>query len=274
MLHDWQGATARLRDCSLGRVIHAAPEMVSTQTPAKEAARAGVGHGTVFVAEHQTCGRGRRDRAWHSIPGRDLMFSVLLRPTAAMQYAPLLNLAAALAVARALGAFPEIADRAAIKWPNDVLIGDRKMCGIICETAGGVSGWQYAVLGIGINCNRVEAELPKLDSPDRPPSTSLRIETGRTVDLPRLLADVLTALDETSGMIACDSGRASLVAAYRARCCTLERQVRIVTDEGDFEGIGAEITPQGALVVQGASERRVFDVGDVVHARLRTREIS
>lgn len=269
LLHDWQRTKQYLGGVGLGGTILAAAETTSTQLSAKAAARADAAHGTVAVSEHQTLGRGRRDRGWHSIPGRDLMFSVVLRPPIETRFAVLLNLAAALAVSRMLSGYAQLGDRAAIKWPNDVLVDGKKICGIICEAAGDEKRLTYAVLGIGVNTNRSGAELPPLDSPDRPGATSLWVETGKTFDMPRLLAALLTELDGTCGMVVSEEGRMALLDAYRGHCCTLGREIRIVTDEGEYCGTGVDVSASGALIADIAGARMTFDVGDVVHARLK-----
>lgn len=233
----------------------------------------GAPHGAVYVTDFQSDGRGRRDRGWHSLPGRDLTFSIVVRPDVELEHASLLNFSAAVAVACMIEDLGEMfGERTGIKWPNDVLIGERKICGIICESAGRAENAQmlsYAVLGIGVNANRTEDELPDTDSPDRPGGTSLRVESGRTFDLPELLGRLLVHLDRTTGLVATLGGRSCLIDEYKARCFTMDRPVRIVTDEGDFHGIAVDISDDGALIVKNETERKVFHVADVVHARLK-----
>lgn len=265
---DW-GRTAVLlpHGIRLGGEIHAAPEMPSTQIAAKEAARRGAPHGTVFVADYQSAGRGRRDRAWHSLPGRDLMFSVVLRPAMPTAQAPSLCFAAACAVVRAVRALIEDERRAAVKWPNDVLLDGRKLCGIICESAADAATLAYAVLGIGINANRTEAELPPLDSPDRPAATSLLLARGRPVDRAALLAAVLSELDPLVDLLETADGPTRLMEIYKVYCDTLGRDIRILTDEGERVGRAVDIAPDGAIVLEQDGRRTAFLVGDVVHAR-------
>lgn len=265
---DWDRTKDHLATISLGRTIHAAPEMPSTQIPAKAAAREGAPHGTVYVTDHQSAGRGRRDRGWQSLPGRDLTFSVILRPPIRTADAHMLNLAAALAVSDTLRAVlrpnkPHIS----IKWPNDVLVEGKKICGILCEGAGDEQALAFAVLGIGLNVNRTISELPPLDSPDRPGATSLAVLLGRTIDRPRLFAALLAHLEHWTDKVASAEGRTQLIEAYKADSSTLGRSVKIITDEGDFTGTATDITQTGAIVVQGDFGTRTFDAGDVVHAR-------
>lgn len=270
---DWERSKECFPDVALGCEIHSFPRVASTQLPAKEAARQGAPHGAVYVTDFQSDGRGRRDRGWHSLPGRDLTFSIVVRPDVGLEHASLLNFSAAVAVACTVADLGEaFAARTGIKWPNDVLIGERKICGVICESVGRVGDpgrLSYAVLGIGVNANRTEDELPAADSPDRPGATSLRIESGRTFDLPELLGRLLVHLDRMTGLVATPDGRARLIGEYKARCFTMGRPVRIVTDEGDFHGTAVDISGDGALIVENETQRRSFHVGDVVHARLK-----
>ena len=250
----------------VGAKIFFCDEVASTQIPAKEAARNDGPHGAVFVTNHQTAGRGRRDRGWESPAGKDLTFSVILRPRVLMQYLPLLNFAIAIAVARALA--PVVGKgRAGLKWPNDVLIGDKKICGMICETAAKGSVLDFAVTGIGINVNRTADELPRFEE-KRSPATSLLLETGRAHDLPRLLGGVLSELNGCVPQVECESGRAALLEEYRVRCCTLGRDVAIVTEDGVFCGIASGIEDDGRIRITGEGESRMFDAGDVIHARI------
>jgi BirA family biotin operon repressor/biotin-[acetyl-CoA-carboxylase] ligase len=254
----------------LGAVIHAEPEMESTQTAAKSAARGGAPHGAVFVTDFQTAGKGRRDRTWNSNPGTDLTFSVILRPDIEMQHAPLLNLAASLSVCGLLKQFFRDRDGfLSIKWPNDVLAGGKKICGIICETSGSGEGLDYAVLGIGVNVNGTLPDMPKLDSPDRPEVTSIRIELGRELDLPRLLAGLLVELEKFSGMTTSEDGRSELIETYKKNCSTLGKKIKIFSDEGEFEGEAVGIESDGAITVTGTGGAVTFRAADVIHARTK-----
>jgi BirA family biotin operon repressor/biotin-[acetyl-CoA-carboxylase] ligase len=137
--------------------------------------------GATVVAGHQTAGRGRLGRVWEDVPGRSLLLSVLLRPSAPMPIWPELSLVAGEAVARAIGA------EAAVSHPNDVMIAGRKVAGVLPEATRG-----RVVLGIGVNVNHTEDELPR--DTVKPP-TSLRVALGREVDRAELLAAILLELE-------------------------------------------------------------------------------
>jgi BirA family biotin operon repressor/biotin-[acetyl-CoA-carboxylase] ligase len=244
--------------------------MPSTQSAAKEAARNGAEHGEVFVTDYQNAGRGRRDRGWSSSPGIDLTFSVVLRPSVEMRYAHMLNLAAALSVKEALGKiFPGAPGAIGIKWPNDVLADGKKICGIICESSGAGERVLYAVLGIGVNVNGGREQTPPTDSPDRPNATSVFMETGRHASLPMLLADVLSELEKFHVMVESEERRNALVEIYKRNCSTIGRTVRIISDEGEYTGVAADITSDGALTLQNENGAMTFRAADVVHARIQ-----
>lgn len=160
----------------------------STQRIARELARDGAPEGTVVVAETQTAGRGRLGRSWHSPPGLNLYLSIVLRPPLPPAEVPQLALVAGLAVADAVIATTALA--AQIKWPNDVVIGDRKVAGVLTEMEAEMDGVHYAIAGIGVNVNATASTFP----PElRDKATSLREALGRPVDragfTARLLAD-------------------------------------------------------------------------------------
>ncbi|MDR1579645.1 MAG: biotin--[acetyl-CoA-carboxylase] ligase [Synergistaceae bacterium] len=264
----WQSARDFLGEgILLDSVIKSTPETPSTQTDAKIAARAGAPHGTVFVTDFQSAGRGRRDRVWIARPGLDLTFSVILRPEIEPRLAPLLNLAAALSVCRAVGDFFTEPRAVSIKWPNDVLARGKKICGIICETAGGVEKPGWAVLGIGLNVNGTAADMPP-DAPDKPEAASMFMECGRLFHLPELLGRVLTCLDEYTRLIGSEGDRARLLSLYGENCSTLGSGVKVITDEGEFFGTASGIEDDGAITVTDSEgHAATFRAADVVHLR-------
>jgi BirA family biotin operon repressor/biotin-[acetyl-CoA-carboxylase] ligase len=149
------------------------------------------------------------------------------------------------------------------------MAGGKKICGIICEASGGGERADFAVLGVGVNANGAEGDMPAPDSPDRPGATSIFIETGRAADLPRLLGEILSRLDEFVCMVESEAGRAGLLELYREKSCTLGGRVRVITEEGEMEGIASGITGDGALeVTDDLGRASAFRAADVVHARL------
>jgi BirA family biotin operon repressor/biotin-[acetyl-CoA-carboxylase] ligase len=191
----------------------------------------GLAEGAVAVAEHQTGGRGRSGRSWEDTPAASILVSVLLRPPAG-RLAPELSLVCALAVAETLDAATSLT--AQVKWPNDVLVRDRKAAGILLEADG-----DAVVCGIGVNVHQTVAELP---SGTRVPPASLRTVTGRAHDRAPLLAALLDRLDERYGEWRA-TGLDRIAAELNARNWLRGRRV-----EADGKsGTASAITPDGRL---------------------------
>jgi BirA family biotin operon repressor/biotin-[acetyl-CoA-carboxylase] ligase len=237
------------------RVVESSP---STNAEVSAAAREGAPEGLVIVAEAQTAGRGRRDRSWTTPPRAGLTFSVLLRPTfppAGWGWLPLL---AGLAVATPLAALSEVDVR--LKWPNDVLVGERKLGGILTEVVG-----TGVVVGIGLNVSLRAGELPV------PTATSLAIEGSAVVDRDPVLRAVLREIERRYVDLSRAAGNADasgLAADYRAACATLGRGVRVeLPGPRVLGGTAVDIDADGRLVLDGDGGRQPVAAGDVVHLR-------
>jgi BirA family biotin operon repressor/biotin-[acetyl-CoA-carboxylase] ligase len=211
--------------------------------------------GTVLVAESQTAGRGRLDRRWISPPRAALMFSVLMRPAVPASDASWLPLLAGVAVAAATTDVTGL--NARLKWPNDVLIGDRKLAGILAEQAAcGV------IVGIGLNVSATATELPPPGAGSLRP-TSLLIEGAGTEREPLLIA-VLAELERRYREPASE-----LREEYLAKCATIGRDVRVELPNGrSLRGTAETVDPAGCLVVRAPGAEPVPVIaGDVVHVR-------
>lgn len=225
----------------------------STNALVADRARAGAPEGLVVVTEHQTAGRGRLDRTWETPERAALTFSLLLRPERPAEEWPWLPLLAGVALVEALRAHDV---PAGLKWPNDVLLGDAKVAGILAERIDTPAG-PAAVLGIGLNVTTTAEELPT------GAATSIRLATGdapdRTALLETILARLRGAYDAwTAG------GPGTLRAAYRDACSTIGREVRVALPHGgDLVGPATDVDPEGRLVVAGTP----VAAGDVVHVR-------
>ena len=180
-------------DRVVGRRIVYHESVGSTMDEARILAESGASEGTVVVAEGQTSGRGRLGRTWISPSGEDLYFSVLLNPT--ISQLPYVNMAAGLAVSRAVRRVTGL--RPAIKWPNDVRIGGRKLAGILVETEVEAAAVQYAVVGVGLNVNIDPARHPEIAAT----ATSMSKETGNKHDRSEVFIRVLSELDDLYGAI-------------------------------------------------------------------------
>lgn len=220
----------------LARVVEVHEELGSTQERARELARAGAVHGTLVLSSAQTGGRGRRGRWWGSPPGGLWMSLVLTGIEPA--HASRITQATAVGSAKALR---EYGARVRIKWPNDLLIGGRKVCGILAESSIGDFSAGHIVLGVGLNANLDPSEL------DAPEATTLRRELGRDVDLLELLAAVLSGLEDELDRLG-DFG--AILDDWRALDCTLGERVCVWRRGESLTGKAAGLSPEGALLLE------------------------
>ncbi len=228
----------------------------STNLAAMEAAAAGAPEGTVFLAEEQTAGRGRGGHAWHSARSTGIYCSAILRPKLAPADALMLSLAVGLAVRTAV---QEVTGRTAdLKWPNDLLIGDKKFCGILIEMNAEVTRVRHAVAGVGMNVNHEEF-------PDdlRAIATSLRVETGRSWSRVALASALLKSLDREYRGLADPEFRTQLRRRFEdASSYARGRRVRVEEDAG-YEGVTDGLDERGFLRVKTATGTRIVLSGGV-----------
>jgi BirA family transcriptional regulator, biotin operon repressor / biotin---[acetyl-CoA-carboxylase] ligase len=258
----------------VGQHLHIHQSLASTNSEAMTLALNGAEDGTVVAAESQSAGRGRLARMWFSPPGLNLHCSIIIRGLGrGLSLADWLSwvpLTTALAAAEAVQEVAAIS--LALKWPNDLLLGERKVGGILCESSLTLPADPVVVIGIGLNVN-VPGEL----FPDelRPIATSLFESSHRLIDRNRLLAQLLLELEQGLDELRAH-GPSRLLQAYMRRCTTLGRQVRVVlgTDE-ELLGTAVAITADGTLQVRpstgkaGTDKAPLVDVraGDVIHVR-------
>ena len=227
----------------------------STNALVADRARAGEDEGLVVITEHQTAGRGRLGRVWETPARSSLTFSVLLRPDAPAQDWPWLPLLTGYAVQAALAdRLPDIA----LKWPNDVLVEERKVAGILVERVDTPQG-PAAVVGIGINVSQTLEELPVALA------TSVELETGEPVDRTDLCGQVLGSLHGLQGLL---SDPKALRTAYADVCSTLGREVEVhLAGDEVRRGEALDVDAGGALVVSSADGTFTVGAGDVIHVR-------
>lgn len=230
------------------------PATGSTNADVAALARAGEAPGVVEVTPHQQAGRGRFDRVWITPPETCVAQSVLVQPRRPLAQWGWLSLLVGVAVSDGIRTATGL--DASVKWPNDVLIGGRKVCGILSEvvpTPGGLA----AVLGYGLNIALEPEQLPVSTA------TSLRIE-GSDARAHDVVAAVLAALG--SRFERWDAGE-DIAEDYRARCSTLGQRVRLLLPDGVVEGRAVDVDGAGSLVVETLQGLRTFPAGDVVHLR-------
>lgn len=252
-----------LAECPPFRRFIYADETDSTQKIIKKFAQAGEKEGLVAAAGLQTEGRGRRGRSWSAAKDRNLMFSMLLRPRLKPGEVQLLNLAAGMAVKAAVNDLTGL--KCELKWPNDILCGGKKLCGILSEAAGEPDRIYYAVTGVGLNVNMTADDIPE-ELADR--AASLRTETGRTWPRYKLLIGILARFSKLLAELDGKEGAARLVARYRDECDTIGRQIKVMQDDETIFGKATDITPEGALIAETEAGTKIFAAADVQHLRL------
>jgi BirA family transcriptional regulator, biotin operon repressor / biotin---[acetyl-CoA-carboxylase] ligase len=260
-LQDFDGlAEEVLRPGGLWRELEVVAATGSTNADLAERARRGAAPGAVRVAGHQSAGRGRQGRTWTAPAGTGIALSVLIRPEVAERRWTWLPLLAGLAVAEGLRSTS--AQPAELKWPNDVLVGDRKICGVLAERVQAPDG-PVAVVGMGINVDLPESDLPV------PTATSLAVlDPGRSHPRGPIVAAVLAAFELELRRWEAGPDDSGVAAAYRTLCRTLGRRVRVqLSGDEVVEGIATDLEDDGRLVVRSDAGPRSLGAGDVLHLR-------
>lgn len=276
--------TPLLTTRALGRAVsHYEHTLTSTNLVLKDMARQGAPHGSLCLCEKQTAGRGRMDRTWSSPEGQGVWLSVLLRPDMPAENAPVITFCCALAMAKAVRQATGL--DAQIKWPNDLVLGGKKLCGILLEMGfdaqevrhrltsdsdcaqspsealdgtcarGGPQGF-WVVAGTGLNV-RHAAYPPELARQ----ATSIE-EHGDVPDRGAIVAAYLAALEDALDAVERD-GFAGIAEEFRQSCITLGSQVNVIGTEEAFTGVAEDIDETGALLVRTEGELRRVLAGDV-----------
>ena len=235
--------------CCPREALHWFDTIDSTNTRAKQMAKEGAPHGTVLIADAQTAGRGRMGRQFDSQKGAGIYLSVILRPACPPDQLMHLTCAAGVAMCDAVEKVTGI--RPGIKWINDLVYQNRKLGGILTElsvdTATGLT--EYAVIGIGINCNRTDFP-PELESV----ATSLSAITGTDIDRAALSGAMITALYQMADRLA---EKEAVMARYRSDCVTLGKSVKVHKADGILTGTALDLDHDGGLVV-------ILDSGETI----------
>jgi len=222
--------------------------VASTNDEIRALAENGAAEGSIVLAEVQEQGRGRRGRSWFGRAGDSLQFSVLLRPPLRPQEATLIPLLAATSVYRALKGLG--IEGVGIKWPNDVLIDGRKLCGVLCEMSVDMEGIQFAMLGIGLNVNTPGEQFPK---EIRAIAASLASETGHPWPRGEVLQAVLFALEEQLEF-AWAGNSEKVLSGWREGAVTLGKKIEVQMPNATvLKGIAEDVNSQGALMLRDAT---------------------
>jgi BirA family transcriptional regulator, biotin operon repressor / biotin---[acetyl-CoA-carboxylase] ligase len=246
--------------CFVPRVLHY-ESLPSTNTEAARLAIEGASEGLSVVADEQTAGRGRLARSWSSPKGAGLYLSILLRPKISQDYWPLLTFVAALAVGDAVS--KEYLLETDIKWPNDLLAGERKFCGILAEVVETSAG-RAVVIGTGVNLTS-----PAVPEDLRDVATSISEASGQQPDRDSLLSALLVQIDYWYSVLQSDGGPARLLNAWMARSSyAFGKPVRVRDGERTLEGITQGLDGRGGLILQQQTGEIVtLMAGDVMSLR-------
>jgi len=237
-----------LKTTILAKKIYCYDSIDSTNQEAKRQALGGAPNGSLFIAEQQQGGKGRLGRIWNSPSGTGLWFSLLLRPGLIPTQVTSVTLLAGLAVCRAIRICTDCA--AMIKWPNDIVINNKKVCGILTEMAAEIDRVDYLVVGIGINVNN--ASFPE---ELQVKATSLLLETGTAVFRAGLLQEILREFELL--LKSSTNENPALLEEYKRLCISLSRRVGFTRNNKALEGTAVDISPEGELIVQCDDSTRI-----------------
>lgn len=249
---------SKLKTQRFGKQLRLVSKTESTQNEAYAWAAAGAPEGALIVAEEQVSGRGRRGHVWHSPAGKGIWMSMVLKPRISLQFTPHLTLLTAVAVCRAIKRIASI--QVGIKWPNDLLVNDRKVCGILLESVAEDERLIHVIAGIGISVNLDEQDYPSALGKI---ATSLKIECGQEIDRATLLAEVLLEWEQLYKLYE-EKGFGTIRTLWEANSVMIGRSVTIETPYGVAQGTAQGLDEMGALVLQlpNGAVQKVFS-GDV-----------
>ncbi|MGN0162960.1 MAG: biotin--[acetyl-CoA-carboxylase] ligase, partial [Candidatus Ornithomonoglobus sp.] len=207
--------------------------------------------GSLFIADVQSAGKGRLGRSWESPKGSGIWMSLLLKPDIPPQDISQITLIAGMAIRRTLG------NGSGIKWPNDIVIGSRKVCGILTEMSAEIDRVNYVICGIGINVNT--AGFPE-ELQDK--ATSLFIETGKTYNRSKLVSAIMNEFEPLYKVFQ-KEGFSPLIEEYRNSCITIGREIRVIYRKETLIGKAVDIAGDGGLIVETENGRVNVTSGDV-----------
>ena len=227
-----------------GKTVHFAKETDSTNEWCKRMSKEGAEHGTLAVAEFQSAGKGRLGRRWTAPEGSSVMMSILLRPEFEPQYASMLTLVMGLSVAQTV---KELDVEVSIKWPNDVVVSRKKICGILTEMGLENGKIREVIIGIGINVNLEEIQDDLKDK-----ATSLYLETGKKYDRNRVIGLIMEKFEKNYEKFVKTCDLSLMLDDYNAMLANRSQPVHILDKLNPYEGIAIGIDREGELLVKVA----------------------
>lgn len=239
----------------LGQKIYTFETIDSTNNCAKTVANVDAPEGVIVIAEEQTAGRGRLGRTWQANAGENLTFSVLLRPKAASEAMNLLPLFAAVATAEAIASVTNL--NVECKWPNDLLIGKKKVGGILIEGSVKSGTLEYVVLGFGINVNQVQFSADLKEK-----ATSLKLESNQEIDRAKLFKEIVRTLEEKYKTTV-KTGFQSVIPSWLEHSRIINQPIALSQQGNVIMGIVSGLSKDGGLVLQTNGSKQTFYAGDV-----------
>lgn len=228
----------------------------STNIRAKELAEEGHPSGTLVVADRQEAGRGRRGRSWDSPSGTGIFMTLLLKPEMNPNHASMLTLVAAMAVARAISKCANT--EALIKWPNDIVIGGKKICGILTEMSAQFDFINHIVIGIGINVHNEHFPEEIAET-----AGSIFLQTGKRIRRAELIEQILEQFEHYYAIFMETEDLSGLVREYNSILVNMNKSVRVLDPKEPFEGKAMGITKKGELIVDTWESRKMVSSGEV-----------
>ena len=239
-----------------GKTIFTFDSIDSTNTIAKTLEQSAAPHGTIVIAEEQSAGRGRLQRNWVSQKGKNLLFSVIVYPKFIMEKVSLLPFAGSLAVADAIEKVTDLSPTC--KWPNDVLINNKKVCGMLLESSSGQQGIEKLILGIGVNVNQ---EVFGDDL--RHKASSLKSECGKEIDRITLLQSILEELEHRYNQLSHFPPQ-QLLHDWKMKALLFGKKITVLENEFSFSAIAIDVDENGSLIIEtDDGQRRNIFAGDV-----------
>jgi BirA family transcriptional regulator, biotin operon repressor / biotin---[acetyl-CoA-carboxylase] ligase len=247
--------SSRIKSEIFGKRIRLYDVIDSTNLRALDLIREGEEEGTLVIAEEQTAGRGRRGNVWFSERGKNLLFSLIIKPRISRDSFGLISLTAALSVAKAVQTLYKFSPEC--KWPNDVMSDGRKFCGILPE--GVMRGREFLgiSLGIGINVNQINFPSEIAEK-----SMALSLLAGKELDRFELLAEILLHLEKNFRKLG-EGHEAEILDEWKSFSSQLERKVSINVDGKIFKGIVEDVTKDGSLIIRDKEKKLKILAGDV-----------
>lgn len=240
----------------VGKRIYYFDVLDSTNTKANHLAEKGAEHGTLVVAGTQEAGKGRRGRNWVSPSNAGIFMTLILKPELESQNASMLTLVTALAVAKAIKRETGLA--AEIKWPNDIVLNGKKICGILTEMSAQIDYVNHIVIGIGINVHN--EEFPE-ELSDR--ATSILLESGKQINRAMLIEAVWEKFEKYYGIFMETQDVSKLAAEYEMCLANRGKKVRVLDPKEPYEGVAQGITARGELIVDTWESRKLVSSGEV-----------